>query len=338
MLESNDAGVEHSSCPGQSSTAVEQDNGTFLCRSSWRKLVAAFTLQRGTRGTPEPSTEQHQHTFPPDKTNLEAPRAWSMPQASLLDFFQSRNAGPFAPAALPVEPSRSEKESAPGVILDVRREYDRGGLILSQQSPGKHLKGAAPASSPDCGQDDERATSDSTGSSPLVDVKGLTIVAVENCHLGALKRLTANLLPVRYPDKFFDCAVSESIPATFSRVALIDGRPVGWIRCRLDPFPAPTVPASDTKPVHNCIYVQALCLLAPYRGLGIAKALLDTITSPPLPHDHNIAHVYAHVWESNEEALEWYDRRGFKRVMKVDQYYRKLRPDGAWIMKKALDT
>jgi ribosomal protein S18 acetylase RimI-like enzyme len=260
-----------------------------------------------------------------------------MPQASLLDFFQSRSGGPFAPAALPVEPSRPEAESALDAH-DVQREQEsREGPTLSLESLRKDLNGTAPTSSPGDAPSHGEATDDLNESAQLLRVPALTIVAVKNDHISALKRLTGNLLPVRYPDKFFDGAVSEPIPATFSRVALIDGRPVGWIRCRLDPFPEPTVPPSDTKPIYNRIYVQALCLLAPHRGLGIATALLDTVTAPPLPHDYNIAHVYAHVWESNEEGLEWYDRRGFKRVMKVDQYYRKLRPNGAWIVRKDLD-
>ena len=47
--------------------------------------------------------------------------------------------------------------------------------------------------------------------------------------------------------------------------------------------------------------------------------------------------VYAHVWESNTDALEWYVKRGFE-VEKgvVEGYYRKLRPAGARIVRRRL--
>lgn len=250
-----------------------------------------------------------------------------MPQATLLSFFKSQTPGPFA-SATPAQP-RSEHE--PGVSRGNESTQRQSRAPLSQST--KALA-ASPEPRRNLESVDARRANEQSSASLL---PGFRIVPVQTDHLPALKRLTGNLLPVRYPDRFFDGVVIENIPATFSRVALMDEKPVGWIRCRLDPFPEQTVPPSKTKPIYNRIYVQALCVLAPYRGLGIATSLLEAVTAPPLPSKYDIAHVYAHVWESNEEALEWYDKRGFKRTMKVDQYYRKLRPDGAWIVKKDLD-
>lgn len=43
--------------------------------------------------------------------------------------------------------------------------------------------------------------------------------------------------------------------------------------------------------------------------------------------------IYAHVWEANEEALEWYLKRGFEVGGEVvEGYYRKLRPSGARVV------
>lgn len=50
---------------------------------------------------------------------------------------------------------------------------------------------------------------------------------------------------------------------------------------------------------------------------------------------YNVEAVYAHVWERNEDALGWYERRGFVREDEiVEGYYRKLRPAGAWVVRK----
>jgi len=43
------------------------------------------------------------------------------------------------------------------------------------------------------------------------------------------------------------------------------------------------------------------------------------------------------VWENNEDALDWYSKRGFKRVLLLERYYRRLKPGGAWIVRKELD-
>ena len=50
--------------------------------------------------------------------------------------------------------------------------------------------------------------------------------------------------------------------------------------------------------------------------------------------DYGIHCVTAHVWEMNEEALEWYKKRGFEVIGKETGYYRKLKPDGAMMVRK----
>lgn len=48
-----------------------------------------------------------------------------------------------------------------------------------------------------------------------------------------------------------------------------------------------------------------------------------------------IEEVYAHVWEANEEGVEWYVKRGFvvDRAV-VENYYRRLRPQGARLVRR----
>jgi len=50
-----------------------------------------------------------------------------------------------------------------------------------------------------------------------------------------------------------------------------------------------------------------------------------------------VVEIYAHVWEANEDALEWYIKRGFRVEHAVIQgYYRKLRPSGARVVRRSL--
>ncbi|KAJ9663487.1 hypothetical protein H2198_000752 [Neophaeococcomyces mojaviensis] len=157
-----------------------------------------------------------------------------------------------------------------------------------------------------------------------------TITAVQKVHLDRLRTITATLLPVRYSDKFFSESVNEGSDTAISFVAMYDSRPVGWIRCRIEPFP------NEEIATYYQIYIQALGILAPYRGLGLASALLQSAVDAREQQQFDVRSVWAHVWETNEDALEWYERRGFKRVLLQPHYYRRLRPSGAWIVRKDL--
>ena len=156
------------------------------------------------------------------------------------------------------------------------------------------------------------------------------ICRVDRSHLAPLRRLTSSTLPVRYSEKFFSETITDDQAASLSRVVLYDERPVGWIRCRLEPSPG--LCGTWT----NEIYIQALCLLAPYRNCGLASYLLESVLASENLIKYKATFVYAHVWENNEDALVWYEKRNFKRTILIDQYYRRLKPSGAWIVRKDL--
>lgn len=165
---------------------------------------------------------------------------------------------------------------------------------------------------------------------------GAMITTVQKTHLPSIQRLTSTTLPVRYGEAFFTSAVSDPTSSQLSRVALYSSDPVGWIRCRLESS-SPDGSASLSKLGLSQIYIQALALLSPYRGLGIATMLLDAVLGSSIAKADTTVCIYAHVWEKNEDALEWYAKRGFKRVMLIERYYKRLRPGGAWIVRKELD-
>ena len=179
----------------------------------------------------------------------------------------------------------------------------------------------------------------------------LTVVPVTSESLPQLRRLTGNLLQVKYPNDFFEEAVVLEPTKYLSRQVIFKpeigpARPVGWIRCRLEAVPSPTPPKPQSilSALHDGfevsptqIYIQALCLLAPYRGYGAATVLLEAILSDTdVLRAWGVQGVYAHVWE-NADALAWYQKRGFEQKELVNNYYRKLKPSGAWVVRLNLD-
>lgn len=186
----------------------------------------------------------------------------------------------------------------------------------------------------------------------------VTIETVGTGHIPSLARITGLLLPIRYPNSFYTATITDPVIASLSRVALYHDHPVaavtesgasagldkviGGIRCRLEnPDPVQETPDAATN-----LYIQTLHLLSPYRGQGVAAALLNALLfeSPPtskargrvseLVKHYNIRSVTAHVHEANEDGLAWYVARGFKiQDGVVEGYYRRLKPSGARIVR-----
>ncbi|KAH8730547.1 hypothetical protein GQ44DRAFT_448327 [Phaeosphaeriaceae sp. PMI808] len=152
--------------------------------------------------------------------------------------------------------------------------------------------------------------------------------------LSAYKRLNALTLPVAYPESFYKETMTEphlsitlvalwhSLPITHADNADRSSDPlrlVGAIRCRL-------LPSSQ-------LYISTIGILAPYRSHGIAMHLLQAVVKKSVDL-HRVTSITAHVWEANEEGLEWYKKRNFETLEKEEAYYRKLRPQGAFLLKK----
>ncbi|KAA8643459.1 hypothetical protein EYZ11_001430 [Aspergillus tanneri] len=156
-------------------------------------------------------------------------------------------------------------------------------------------------------------------------------------------------------------AASPSTPAVNLGTSTGTDKVIGGIRCRLEHVPPMMVqqlPAqclSHPRDPTN-LYIQTLHLLSPYRGCGIAASLLNSLlfsTPPssfssssgprltyrvsPLVKHYNIRTITAHVHEANDEGLKWYIARGFKvEDGVVENYYRRLKPSGARIVKLTL--
>ncbi|KAI1365269.1 acyl-CoA N-acyltransferase [Xylaria arbuscula] len=179
-----------------------------------------------------------------------------------------------------------------------------------------------------------------------------SISRIQPEHVSALRRITSLLLPVSYPDSFYARLSDPLSSGAFSRVILwhdekkgssAPAKVIGGLVCRPEPSPfhsgtvessrsspRPTVPSAQP----NALYIQSLVLLSPYRSLGLAAALLDEVIADAVQSEFACESVWAHVWTQNEEGMQWYMARGFARIEEVKQYYHKLHPDSAWVVRR----
>lgn len=233
-----------------------------------------------------------------------------MKQGTILSFFQPRN-----PPIVPQNQHLDKDSQLPMVTSDSRSHSSPLGIYSEQTAV----------------VDSDQVSLPTQGISialykRLRDPRTV-ITKVLPSHLDRLKSITTTLLPVRYSDRFFAECVDLDVRSVISFAALFESKPVGWIRCQWEDSP------NTKNPAFRQVYIQVLGVLAPYRGIGLASALLESVISTAA----GAQFIYAHVWENSEEALEWYDKHNFERVMLIQHYYRRLRPTGAWVVRKRLD-
>jgi len=196
-----------------------------------------------------------------------------------------------------------------------RQQHDRNGA--PKGTPASFLKGSKPTLPPN------------------VELRGPT-----QEDMPSFKKLNSLLLPIPYPDSFYKEILADPVDKSITLMALwhdspsdigkAKGRLVGAIRCRLFAHP-PGDSAPKARIDGPMLYLSTLVLLSPYRGYGIAAHMLDNLIRSAVD-DYEITSVGAHVWEANEEGLEWYRKRGFKVVNREVGYYRRLNPPDAVVM------
>jgi ribosomal protein S18 acetylase RimI-like enzyme len=170
---------------------------------------------------------------------------------------------------------------------------------------------------------------------PNIELRGPT-----KEDMPSFKKLNSILLPIPYPESFYKEILADPVDRSITLMALwhdspsdigkAKGRLVGAIRCRLFAKP-PGNSATKARVEGPMLYLSTLVLLSPYRGYGVAAHMLDRLMRSAV-EDYGITSVGAHVWEANEEGLQWYRKRGFRVVSREVGYYRRLNPQDAVVM------
>ncbi|PRP75429.1 putative N-acetyltransferase san-like [Planoprotostelium fungivorum] len=138
-------------------------------------------------------------------------------------------------------------------------------------------------------------------------------------NLKQLEILNVNLLPVKYPSKFYT-EVTDVYHRTSTFV-------VGAVCARVED-------ANAEKNTNKRLYIMTLGVLSPYRGHGIGTKLLNFLIEALSSTD--VKQIYLHVQVNNTEAIEFYKRHGFEIVGTETDYYKKITPADSHILQKTL--
>ncbi|KAG9729742.1 acyl-CoA N-acyltransferase, partial [Aureobasidium melanogenum] len=173
---------------------------------------------------------------------------------------------------------------------------------------------------------------------PKALVKNITLIACDKSNIQSFERLNTLLLPIPYPSTFYKEILSDPIASDLTLLALwhdnpsststSPGKVIGGIRCRILPDPS-----TQATPEDKILYISTLGVLSAFRGYGAASWLLCLLIEKGISK-YGVTAVGAHVWEASPEAREWYAKRGFRETHLEQHYYRRLTPQGAYVLRR----
>lgn len=77
--------------------------------------------------------------------------------------------------------------------------------------------------------------------------------------------------------------------------------------------------------------------MQPYRSRKLGSQALELVLAAATTHAKpKIDKVYLHVQVSNLDAKKFYERHGFNETGIHKEYYKKIVPQDAWVLEKAL--
>ncbi|KAG9603945.1 acyl-CoA N-acyltransferase, partial [Aureobasidium melanogenum] len=173
---------------------------------------------------------------------------------------------------------------------------------------------------------------------PKALVNNITLVPCDKSLIQSFERLNTLLLPIPYPSTFYKEILSDPIATDLTLLALwhdnpsststSPGKVIGGIRCRILPDPS-----TQATPKDKILYISTLGVLSAFRGYGVASWLLCLLIEKGISK-YGVTAVGAHVWEASPEAREWYAKRGFRETHLEPHYYRRLTPQGAYVLRR----
>lgn len=148
---------------------------------------------------------------------------------------------------------------------------------------------------------------------------------IHSQNVQQLRKLNEHTFPVKYADKFY--AEIPTLSKEFTQFAYFGGFVVGAICGRLE-----AIPDDATK---KRLYIMTIGVSVAYREAGVGRRLLDYLLENAQKHSE-IACVYLHVQTNNSTALLFYDRAGFEKVGKIENYYKRIEPPDCYVLCKPI--
>lgn len=144
---------------------------------------------------------------------------------------------------------------------------------------------------------------------------------------------------MRYAPKFYKNLLGEGLDGRYTydqkyiKYAYVNGFAVGAVAARLEPIEDSNGNGGVQEEGKFDLYIMTINVLAAYRRRGVATHLLDFVLNAA-SQDERISEVFLHVQTSNDEAKNFYVTNGFTEMQVVENYYTRVEPSSAFLLKK----
>ncbi|CAH8440233.1 unnamed protein product [Heterobilharzia americana] len=158
-------------------------------------------------------------------------------------------------------------------------------------------------------------------------------------NIKQFRLINQTVFPVTYTEKFYSDVLKNS---NMCRLAYFNDIVVGAVSYRIENVVVRSPDAADecsgqiSQTVKKC-YIMTLGCLAPYRGYGVGTLMLKHVIKCCQKHG-GIKSIYLHVHVDNEGAVAFYKRFGFEITGEVNDYYRRIQPQTAYVLERCLSA
>lgn len=162
---------------------------------------------------------------------------------------------------------------------------------------------------------------------PLEPVPGLEIKALMDVRLvEKIRVLEKAVLPVTYSENHYEKSVLSGLPR-YNQLAFYQDMLVGTLTARLELV---------EEPETYRLYIMTICVLEPYRHMGIGSRMLEAILKNVANETTvHITGVYLNV-QTSSRAIQFYKKFDFEQVDFVKDYYVGLDCNDAYTLSLAI--
>ncbi|EFC44525.1 predicted protein [Naegleria gruberi] len=134
----------------------------------------------------------------------------------------------------------------------------------------------------------------------------LRLLGIIDKNIEQLKILNNYIYPIKYRESVYEQILQKG--PEFNQFAIFNDIPVGSFSCRVD--------SCEGNP---SIYLMLLGVLPKYRKLGIGRELISKVFE--ICKKFSIDRCHLHVQCTNESAIQFYEKIGFKNIKKLENFY-----------------
>lgn len=155
---------------------------------------------------------------------------------------------------------------------------------------------------------------------PRLEMGRIELGDITKHNIKLMRRLNQAIFPVNYNEKFYKDVLEAG---ELAKLAFFNDVVVGAVCCRMEQV--------DNE---RRLYIMTLGCLFTYRRLGIGTTMLKHVLD--YASRKGIDNIYLHVQINNTGAIEFYKKFGFEIVDTKEDYYKRIEPSSALVLKKQM--